>query len=187
MNIQAVPLTYKGIKFRSSLEADWAATFDELDIYWQYEPMGLLLPSGQRYLPDFFLPSINTWAEVKGPHWERFDKAVELRQTLAVGGAGWWEQVHVIVLEAAGPGDAASWRVPDSDRVVWLTDCGSRDGLWTWLERDGRCWRCHQKDCGGQHNLYWPAAVAVENAVMRPVWRMRRAPRPEIVGAKGGK
>jgi hypothetical protein len=96
LNIRAVPLAYKGIKFRSSLEADWAATFDTLGIYWQYEPMALQLPSGQRYLPDFYLPNLHTWAEVKGPHWERLDKAVELREAVNVTAAWVWQFIHVV-------------------------------------------------------------------------------------------
>lgn len=184
MNIRAVPLTYRGITFRSSLEADWAATLDELGIYWQYEPIALQLPSGQQYLPDFHLPAINTWAEVKGPHWERMDKAVEFRRMLKTGGIGWWQEAHVIVLEAPGPGDAASWRVPESDRTVYLTRCGHRDSNWTWSERDGSCWRCYSSNCAvGQ--WYWPASEVGPDEQFR-TYQMARAPRPEIVNSKKG-
>ena len=57
--------------FRSTLEADWAATLDSLSIGWQYEPEGVQLPSGELHRPDFYLPGIATWLEVKGPHGER--------------------------------------------------------------------------------------------------------------------
>lgn len=186
MNIRAVPLAYKGVTFRSTLEADWAATFDNLGIYWQYEPLALQLESGQYYLPDFYLPNLHCWAEVKGPHWERMDKAVELRDTLAVNWPGWWTHVHVIVLEAAGPANAASWRAPDGDRKLWLTDCGDC-GLWTWVHEDSACWRCGHIG-GGNHPLYWPASAASETSMsIRPTYQMVRAPRPEVgIGRKVG-
>ena len=39
---------------------------DQLAVDWRYEPEGFELPSG-RYLPDFWLPALQTWFEVKGP------------------------------------------------------------------------------------------------------------------------
>jgi len=56
---------YKGCRFRSRLEARWAVFFDALDIEWDYEPEGFEL-DGTRYLPDFWLPGIDIWVEVKG-------------------------------------------------------------------------------------------------------------------------
>ena len=38
--------------------------FDELGIKWEYEKEGYELPSG-RYLPDFWLPRLDCFAEVK--------------------------------------------------------------------------------------------------------------------------
>jgi hypothetical protein len=55
---------YKGYKFRSRLEARWAVFFDKMGIEFQYEPEGFKLKSGW-YLPDFWLPQVNMWAEVK--------------------------------------------------------------------------------------------------------------------------
>jgi hypothetical protein len=184
LNIKAVPLAYKGIKFRSSLEADWAATFDDLGIFWQYEPLTIQLPSGQMYLPDFYLPHLHTWAEVKGPHWERLDKALELRKSLNDDAPWLWRVIRVVILEAAGPGDALSWQAPD-ERQLWLTDC-AECGLWGWVQDDFKCWRCGHIG-GGKHYRYWPAAAAAEVPEgLRPTYRMVRAPRPEIVGTKKG-
>lgn len=61
----AIETEYAGCRFRSRLEARWAVFFDHLDTPWEYEPQGLDLPSG-RYLPDFWLPDMGIWAEVKG-------------------------------------------------------------------------------------------------------------------------
>lgn len=46
-----IPTMYKRVRFRSRLEARWAAFFDRLGWPWEYEPIDL---SG--YIPDFILP-----------------------------------------------------------------------------------------------------------------------------------
>lgn len=60
-----IPTTYAGVQFRSRLEARWAVFFDQLKIRWLFEPEGFELPSGARYLPDFYLPDLKIWAEIK--------------------------------------------------------------------------------------------------------------------------
>lgn len=82
-SIRAVPCYYRGTKFASTLEADWAATLDALSIAWQYEPEAVELPSGEWYRPDFYLPDCATWLEVKGAHDERLHKAMELGEAVA--------------------------------------------------------------------------------------------------------
>lgn len=61
---------YAGCKFRSRLEARWAVFFDTLRIQWRYEPEGFEIEcrdgETRRYLPDFWLPGLTTWVEVKG-------------------------------------------------------------------------------------------------------------------------
>ena len=63
--IKAIPTEYKDVIFRSRLEAQWAEWFDEHEIVWSYETEGFDL-DGVWYLPDFYLPEINTVVEVKG-------------------------------------------------------------------------------------------------------------------------
>lgn len=60
----AINTKYKGYNFRSRLEARWAVFFDELGIEFEYEKEGYRLPAGN-YLPDFWLPQLNCFAEVK--------------------------------------------------------------------------------------------------------------------------
>ena len=58
---------YAGCRFRSRLEARWAVFFDCLGVKWDYEPQGYLV--GEKkcpYLPDFWLPGLGVWVEVKG-------------------------------------------------------------------------------------------------------------------------
>jgi hypothetical protein len=57
--MKAIPTLYRGILFRSRLEARWAEFFDHLDIEWQYEPEGYELEHA-RYLPDFWLPYVRS-------------------------------------------------------------------------------------------------------------------------------
>lgn len=83
MTHKALPTHYAGTTFRSALEASWAATLDTLDIAWQYEPETITLPSGATYIPDFHLPDIGCWLEVKGPGVPRVEKAYEFGTTLA--------------------------------------------------------------------------------------------------------
>lgn len=48
MTFAAIPTTYAGIRFRSRLEAKWAAFFDQLGWEWSYEPFDL-----NGWIPDF--------------------------------------------------------------------------------------------------------------------------------------
>jgi hypothetical protein len=62
----AVPQVYRGVRFRSTLEARWAVFFDRRGIPWRYEPHCVAL-GWCGYLPDFLLWSGRraVYAEVK--------------------------------------------------------------------------------------------------------------------------
>lgn len=64
--IKPIETVYNGYRFRSRLEARWAVFFDALGIKYEYEPEGFRFPDGSCYLPDFYLPELNTFFEVKG-------------------------------------------------------------------------------------------------------------------------
>jgi hypothetical protein len=83
MTLEALPTVYRSTTFRSALEASWAATLDAHGIAWEYEPETVTLPSGARYLPDFHLPELGTWIEVKGTGVPRVEKAFEFGASLA--------------------------------------------------------------------------------------------------------
>ncbi len=55
--IKTKPTLYKGQLFTSRLKARWAVYFDALPIKWVYKPRG--------NFPDFWLPQVNMWAEVR--------------------------------------------------------------------------------------------------------------------------
>jgi hypothetical protein len=120
--VSAVKCWYGGVHFASTLEADWAATFDLLGISWSYEPIALRLSDGQLYRCDFWLTAQRVWCEVKGPHEMRIDKPRRL-----------WQDV----------GDADDWRSP------LVVVCRVPEGAWASIERaDGspigiaECGRC---------------------------------------------
>jgi hypothetical protein len=62
------------------MEAKWAEWLDENDIIWTYETQGFDL-GDTWYLPDFYLPEINTIIEVKGIM-ERIEKPYKLLKKL---------------------------------------------------------------------------------------------------------
>jgi hypothetical protein len=121
--LAAIPTVYQGVWMRSRLEAHWAQVFDRAGLQWSYEPLVIRLRKGRGggYLPDFWLPEQQTWVEVKGPHWERFDKTRSLARQLGAQG-------QVLVATAAG----VCWRVPPSGRPaqhevrVGTCRCGTR-------------------------------------------------------------
>lgn len=65
MNIKAIETQYKGYRFRSRLEARWAVFFDALGAKWEYEKEGFDLGDYGWYLPDFWLPELELWVEIK--------------------------------------------------------------------------------------------------------------------------
>jgi len=64
-SIAARPALYRGTVFRSTLEVRWAVYLDAVGLTWEYEPRCFDLEELGRYLPDFWLPQVRSWAEVK--------------------------------------------------------------------------------------------------------------------------
>ena len=72
---KSVQTYYKGYYFRSRIEARYAVFLDYLGILWKYEPEGYIIEEseftqwfgheGDAYLPDFFLPELNIYLEIK--------------------------------------------------------------------------------------------------------------------------
>lgn len=81
--MNAIPTKYAGYYFRSRLEARWAIFFDAMAERWEYEREGYVLSDGNCYLPDFWLPDMNLYLEVKGqsPTEDEYSKAQQLRDT----------------------------------------------------------------------------------------------------------
>ena len=56
---------YKGVYFRSRLEAKWCEFFEFLGVSFEYEPEHQKTSIGG-YIPDFYFRSLKTWVEIKG-------------------------------------------------------------------------------------------------------------------------
>lgn len=87
-NIKPIETVYKGYRFRSRLEAKWAVYFDLIGIEYQYEHQGFVLDKKINYLPDFFLPGIDAYVEIKpkGINHKDLDEAKDKIEYIAYWG-----------------------------------------------------------------------------------------------------
>jgi hypothetical protein len=98
--MRVIETNFDGYRFRSRTEARWAVFFKTCGIAYEYEKEGYVL-DGTPYLPDFWLPGLNVWLEVKGaePSPEECDlcqklaTATERQVLLAVGAPKPEEQI----------------------------------------------------------------------------------------------
>lgn len=63
--LKAIETNYKGYRFRSRLEARYAVWLDALRFEWQYEQQGFHIEGIGQYLPDFWIPELECFMEVK--------------------------------------------------------------------------------------------------------------------------
>lgn len=56
---------YKDIKMRSSWETSFAQQLDEKNITWEHEPKVFVIGHAKRYIPDFYLPHLDLYVEIK--------------------------------------------------------------------------------------------------------------------------
>lgn len=84
--MKAIGTIYKGVKFRSRLEARWAVFFDEYGLKWEYEPETFEISLWDSvkeerykdwYCPDFYLPELEMYIEIKpdkeGNDWNKYN------------------------------------------------------------------------------------------------------------------
>lgn len=153
--LKAIETVYKGYKFRSRLEARWARFFDALDIRWEYEKEGYNLPGGVfeedffnnkvqviggYYLPDFWLPDLDCWIEIKGE--EPTERERSLAMQLAIE-----SEKHVHIFYGAIPMPVDGHMEPENDSALtYFPDgYGMVDFPYHWCE----CPYC------GQIGLHW--------------------------------
>lgn len=156
MTVESLPTVYRGNTFRSALEASWAATLDSLSLRWEYEPKTVTLPSGEKYLPDFHLPDIGTWIEVKGTGVPRVEKAFAYGQSLACGCVKRWAcqcdwPGGELVLIGHPPRSFDPWTYEDYDHwPLWSKNklAWRHGGFARWESTRGtRCWLTRCPDC----------------------------------------
>lgn len=115
MNVQAIETRFDGHLFRSRTEARWAVFFKEMGWKYQYEVEGFDL-KGVRYLPDYFLPELNCWFEVKGsmPSADELDKLRSL-------------------VEATGRDALLAWGFPKREEYYMVHMRRDKNGKAEWL------------------------------------------------------
>lgn len=79
MDYTPKPVYHNGNVFRSTTEHRWALVFEALKIHYLYEYRSFKTEYG-RYLPDFYLPNLGVWIEVKG----QAPTNVEIKKCMAV-------------------------------------------------------------------------------------------------------
>lgn len=99
--INPIETKYKGIKFRSRLEARWAVFINALGFNFVYEPDAYNL-NGIYYLPDFWIPDWKAFIEIKptSPTEEEKEKCDLLskltkNQVLLITGQPWIDEYQV--------------------------------------------------------------------------------------------
>lgn len=89
-----IPTLHAGIRFRSRLEARWAAFFDEIGWRWEYEPFDL-----EGYIPDFLIQGERPLLVEIGPCVMQADyegKATKINRTAE-------EWSHDVLVLGSGP------------------------------------------------------------------------------------
>ena len=156
----AIPTRYAGVRFRSRLEARWAAFFDLVGWQWEYEPIDLA-----GYIPDFMLMLARpVLVEVKpivrwpcpvpwcaDPKCYR-DPAVDAAVSKIVA-SGWTDEALLVGASPPEPSDNCSSRPPMGRFAIerWLNGEPACPGIAAMFI----CASCRGVSfCGWPHNDY---------------------------------
>lgn len=134
-----IPTKYKGINFRSRLEATWAVFFDLLEWPWEYEPFDL-----EGWIPDFVL---------KG----KFPVLIEVKPVLTHDEAIAVVMPDVVGAEPEYPVAVCGIGLPVADYTYDGRRCvgtliyepASKDTDWFWHFRDFEYVHCGWGTCIG--------------------------------------
>jgi len=148
--IKAIPTRYNDTLFRSLLEARYAKALDNYGIEWVYEIQGYEY-GGIRYLPDFYLPSMNMLLEIKGPSIPGIEKPINLMKLIESGHnvkANWWNpEILILICDAKG-----NMILAGEDEKAVLAKCRECHKYFLLIEtRSFRCRLCGAYD--GDHHL----------------------------------
>lgn len=119
MDIKPIETIYKGYRFRSRLEARWAVFFDAMGIPYVYEPEGFVLSDGTMYLPDFYLPDSDTYAEIKGVMSDKDQNKIEQfmkdsKKDFLIG----YENIHFQACDIFGSDDNSDFALSEEENSV---------------------------------------------------------------------
>lgn len=196
---KAIETRYAGHRFRSRLEARWAVFMDTLGVKYEYEPQGFELtidpyfdgPRTVRYLPDFWLPDLQAYMEVKGPEPSTEERCKAEALAMGTGhpvyvfnGECWlpeWMESRKHRSQSAQVYSRQTWRLDGADG--WSEEVMAFSDLRYWwcvcpfceaisIEREGDAARmpcgCVRKHNGGvlssQITFWYPRIVAALTA-----------------------
>jgi hypothetical protein len=143
MDIKPIETIYNGYRFRSRLEARWAVFFDALGIRYEYEPEGFVLENGKSYLPDFFLPELKTYVEIKPaktmelPHYDGMTEFENPKYAYAT--AAFTQADFAFLIAQGDPYDAFSHKTGSTD-LFYIGECLNYYLAKT--DKDGNIYKC---------------------------------------------
>jgi len=150
----AIQTYYGGHFYRSRLEARWSFFMDVLKVRHNYETEGYVLDQGDCYLPDFFLPDLDCYVEIKGAkpteaEWDKtsgFAREIGKRDYICYGQI--MEQIPAVWNGPTFATESACCFFPDGAQdapYFWCecSDCGAIG-----IEYNGRSDRLPCKDTG---------------------------------------
>jgi len=144
--IKAIQTEYNNLLFRSRLEARWAYIFDLLQLPYEYEREGFELPSGN-YLPDFWMPTLQKWVEIKGSHPTHLEEklAYQLADNTRCPVIIFWGNIEV----EPEPGGSGFCYLPGTFLDAGYCLCECPNCGFVGIEFDGRSDRlpCKQTGC----------------------------------------
>lgn len=106
--IAAKPTLYNGIRFRSKSEARFAEFLASISIRSAYEAYEYLIDDTVEYWPDFWLPDLRVFVEVKG---DVLDKSVE--KTIGLARVLASSDIYVLLVDS----DFTTWVVKPDEMV----------------------------------------------------------------------
>ena len=147
--IAAIPTAYRGVTFRSQLEAKYAKALDDLKIKWEYETKLFRLGT-YRYLPDFWLPELHTFLEVKGPNVPGRHKTKRLAEMLYTSKDPFHSAKAALVVIGEADGTLTGVRESEEMRIARCRECQQYfiyDFTGSW-----GCRACHAHS--GDHHIH---------------------------------
>lgn len=134
---------YRCYPMRSHSETRWASMMDFFGIQWMYEPR-LFKTSLGMYLPDFYLPDIGAYVEVKGP----LPTEDEIQKAECVQ-----EITGCPVIFAHGKPQMHGLRLGSANLTVWTEGKRVNVSMYEisqWIEKNKGLAVCARMACSGQ-------------------------------------
>lgn len=180
--MKAIETRYNGYRFRSRLEARWAVFFDEVGIRYEYEKEGFDLGRLGWYLPDFWLPDLELWVEIKPDLEDAISdghtKCLSLTQltkqtSIVIYGNPWPDEYMIIDCK---PMDLEAAEIDHGFSEAAWAECLWCDGWWLREHKNG-AYRVGPHKCKGEFDRWMP--MGEESSLLMSGYRAARSARFE--------